>query len=111
MAKGHRRAPLLANVIGSTHREPFVTSGSYEGLKAGDAFLLCSDGVWSYFTEAEVAAVCCKNTPRQSAEMLIKKGGERAKGKADNMSMAILRLVEPPKEAANYTVQKMGKAV
>jgi serine/threonine protein phosphatase PrpC len=111
VAKGHRRAPLLANVIGSKHREPFVTVASYEGLQAGDAFLLCSDGVWSYFTDAEFAAVCCKNAPRQSAEMLIKKGGERAKGKADNMSMAILRLVEPPKEEANYTVKKMGKAV
>ncbi len=110
-AESHRRTPLLNNVIGNKQRAPFVTSGSVEGIQAGDAFLLCSDGLWSFFTEAEFAAVCSKNTPRQAAEMLIKKGGERAKGKADNMSMAILRLVDPPKDAANYTVQKMGKAV
>jgi serine/threonine protein phosphatase PrpC len=110
-AKGHRRAVLLNNVIGNENREPFVTSGSYDGVQAGDAFLLCSDGVWHYFTDAEFAAVCSKNTPRQAAEMLVKKGGERANGKADNMSMAIIRLVEPPKEDANYTVKKMGKAV
>ncbi len=110
-AKGHRRNPLLSNVVGNNAREPFMVISSHEGLKAGDAFLLCSDGVWSYFTDAEVGAVCGKNVPRQASEMLIKKGAERAKGKADNMSMAILRLVEPPKEAANYTVKKMGKAV
>lgn len=110
-AKGHRRAPLLSNVIGNVNREPFVMGGSYDGIQAGDAFLLCTDGLWSYFTDAEFAAVCSKNSPRQAAEMLIKKGGERAKGKADNMSMAIIRLVEPPKEAANYVVKKMGKAV
>lgn len=111
VAKGHRRSPVLSNVVGNRARQPFVTVSSYEGLKAGDAFLLCSDGVWSYFTDAEIGAACCKNVPRQASEMLIKKGSERAKGKADNMSMAILRLVAPPKEAANYTIQKMGKAV
>jgi len=43
--------------------------------------------------------------------MLINKARERAQGKGDNCSMAILKLVAPPKEEVNYTVQKLRKAV
>jgi serine/threonine protein phosphatase PrpC len=110
-ARNHRHSKLLHNVLGSGRKEPFVTLGSCSGLAAGDSFLLCSDGLWHYFTDAELAAVMARNTPRQSSELLISKAGERAHGKGDNCSMAILRLVKPPKEMPNYTVQRMGRAI
>lgn len=110
-AQSHRRSALLVNVLGNTHKEPFVTIGSCEGLAAGDAFLLCSDGLWHYFTDGELAAVTAKNTPRKASELLISKAAERAQGKGDNCTMAIVKLVAPPKEAPTYTVQKMGRAV
>ena len=110
-AKKHRSARLLANVLGNRQKAPFVTLGVYEGLQPGDAFLLCSDGLWQYFTETEMATVVARGTPRQAAEMLINKAIERARGQGDNCSMAIIKLVAPPKEAPSYTVQKMGKAV
>jgi hypothetical protein len=43
--------------------------------------------------------------------MLINKARERAQGKGDNCSMAIVKLVALPKEEPNYTVQKLRKAV
>jgi serine/threonine protein phosphatase PrpC len=110
-AKKHRSSKLLANTLGNRLKEPFVSVGSHVPLNAGDAFLLCSDGLWSYFADAELAAAVARNAPRQAAELLINKATERAAGKGDNCSMAIVKLVRPPREVPNYVVQKMGRAV
>ncbi|HAT30510.1 MAG TPA: serine/threonine protein phosphatase [Janthinobacterium sp.] len=110
-ARKHRNSKLLSNVLGNTLKEPHVTIGSHTGLGAGDAFLLCSDGLWQYFTDAELAAVLAKETPRQAGERLINKALERSLGKGDNCSMAIIKLVAPPPVEKNYTVQKMVRAV
>jgi serine/threonine protein phosphatase PrpC len=110
-ARNHRRSKLLVNMLGNSRKEPFVAIGSHEALAAGDAFLLCSDGLWHFFTDAELGAVLNKNTPRQASEKLIDKAAERAQGKGGNCTMAIVKLVKPPKDVPNYTVQKMGRAV
>jgi serine/threonine protein phosphatase PrpC len=110
-ARNHRHSKLLVNVLGNSRKEPFVAIGSHEGLDAGDAFLLCSDGLWHFFTDAELGAVLGKNAPRQASELLISKAGERAQGKGGNCTMAIVKLVRPKQDAPNYTVQKMGRAV
>jgi PPM family protein phosphatase len=110
-AKKHRSMRMLMNVLGNRQKAPFVTVGEQTGLKAGDSFLLASDGLWQYFTDAELGAVISRATPRQASEKLINKAIERAKGKGDNCTMAIIKLVTPPTEAPSYTVQRMGKAV
>jgi serine/threonine protein phosphatase PrpC len=110
-ARNHRHSKLLVNVLGNSRKEPFVTIGSVERLAAGASFLLCSDGLWHFFTDAELGAVLHKTTPRQASEMLINKAGERAQGKGGNCTMAIVKLVKPPKEVQNYTVEKMRRAV
>lgn len=110
-ARKHRQAKLLTNALGNKMREPFVLFGVQEDLKPGHAFLLCSDGLWSYFADVELATVIAKKSPREAAELLINKARERAQGKGDNCSMAIIKLVAPPKEEVNYTVQKLRKAV
>ncbi|MES2148715.1 MAG: PP2C family serine/threonine-protein phosphatase [Pseudomonadota bacterium] len=110
-AKNHRHSKLLVNVLGNSRKEPYVTIGSHEGLAAGDVFLLCSDGLWHFFTDAELGSVTRQNTPRQASEMLINKATERAQGKGGNCTMAIVKLVKLPREVPNYTVQKMGRAV
>ncbi|MGZ5790427.1 MAG: PP2C family protein-serine/threonine phosphatase [Burkholderiaceae bacterium] len=111
-AKDHKLANILVNILGSGTSEPYVTFGRRDGLKIGDAFLLCSDGLWHYFSDAELGAVIAMNAPRQASEMLIKKARERAEGTtADNCTLAIVKLIAPPKEIKNYTVQKMRRAV
>jgi len=94
-AKKHRSSRLLNNALGNTLKEPFVSVGVHEGLQAGDALMLCSDGLWQLFRPEELAAAVARNTPRQAAERLISKAAERAQGKGDNCSMAILKLVDP----------------
>lgn len=111
-AKNHRLANILVNVVGTTSGDLYVTIGRRNGLKAGDAFLLCSDGLWHYFTDAELGAAIAMNSPRQASEMLINKARERAVGSdADNCTMAIVKLVALPKEIKDYTVKKMRRAV
>ena len=110
-ARKHRNSKLLNNVLGNGFKAPFVTVGWHDGLKAGDAFLLGSDGLWQWFKDTELAAAVARNSPRQAAERLVAKAAERAQGKGDNCSMAIIKLVEVPQEAPTYIVQKMRRAV
>ncbi len=111
-AKNHRLSNILTNVLGLSSNELFVTIRRHDGLKAGDSFLLCSDGLWHYFSDAELGAAIAMNTPRQASEMLIKKARERAEGAtADNCTLAIIKLVVPPEEVKDYTAKKMHRAV
>lgn len=111
-AKNHRLTNVLVNVLGHTTTDLYVTIKRYNGLKAGDSFLLCSDGLWHYFTDAELGAAIAMNTPRQASEMLINKARERAAGTAaDNCTLAIVKLIVPPEEVKDYTAQKMRRAV
>jgi serine/threonine protein phosphatase PrpC len=99
-AKNHRKSKLLLNVIGNNRKEPFITFGQRTDLGAGDSFLLCSDGLWHFFTDAELGSAIAKSSPRQASEMLINKAGERSRGKGGNCSMAIVKLVKPTLDQA-----------
>lgn len=110
-ARKHRNSKLLNNALGNHQKAPYLSMGVHQGLRAGDAFLLASDGLWAYFTDAELAAVVQRNTPREAAEKLINKATERSLGKGDNCSMVMVKMVAPPAEEKNYVVQKMGRAV
>jgi serine/threonine protein phosphatase PrpC len=107
-----RRTGLLLNVIGTGSSDLYVTVNRHQGLKAGDAFLLCSAGLWQYFDDTELGAAIAMNSPRDAAEMLIRKARERAEGgDAENCSLAVVKLTVPPKEDKKYIVGKIKKAV
>jgi serine/threonine protein phosphatase PrpC len=110
-AKTHTLSNILVNVLGSSSAEPFITINEYNELKPNDAFLLCSDGLWHYFTDRELGAVISANTPRVAAEMLINKARERSHGRGDNCTMAIVKLAKPPKIEKNYKIEKMRRAI
>jgi len=94
-ARNHRKSKLLLNVLGNGRKDPYVTVGHHAGLAAGDVFLLCSDGLWHFFTDTELGAATARATPRQASEMLIDKAAERSQGKGGNCSMAVIKLVKP----------------
>jgi PPM family protein phosphatase len=110
-AKNHRRSHLLFNALGHDSNEPFVTIGRQHGLKPGDSFLLCSDGIWHYFKDTELARAVAVKPPREASELIIEKALERAQGKADNCTLVIVKLCKPPKEVKAYTVEKLRRAV
>jgi PPM family protein phosphatase len=101
-ARAHRKSTLLLNLLGSSRKEPFVTIGSASGIGPGDVFLLASDGLWHFFTDAELGAATSRATPRQASEMLINKAGERSQGRGGNCSMAIVKVVQPAQQAGVF---------
>ena len=111
-AQNHPLSNVLVSALGSPDHELKVTLHRHDGLKAGDSFLLCTDGLWHYFSDGELGAAIAMNSPRQASEMLINKARERTTGcNGDNCTLAIVKLVELPTEAKTYTVGQMKRAV
>jgi serine/threonine protein phosphatase PrpC len=109
-ARNHRRSKLLLNVLGNSRKEPYVTVGWQMGMAPGDQFLLCSDGLWHFFTDAELGAALARSTPRQASEMLINKAAERSQGKGGNCSMVIVKLVKAMPEGVGKFGVQTGRA-
>lgn len=91
-ALNHPQRNVLLSCLGSD-REPRIEFGCEPAPAAGDCFLLCSDGLWGYFTDFELAATLQEFPPRAAAERLIALGRQRAGGSGDNISLAIIKLV------------------
>lgn len=107
----HRLANVLVSALGAPEQEPDIAIGRHNGLRGGDAFLLCSDGLWQYFDDTELGAALAMNTPRLSSELLIGKARERAAGKeADNCTLAVIKLVDV-EPAKDYNIGKMRRAI
>lgn len=98
-AQEHPHSRVLINALGSHKKEPIITFGHRDQLQPDNAFLLCSDGLWHYFSATEMGAAIAMNSPRGASEMLIRKARERADGKGDNCSMAIVKLLHPAKKS------------
>jgi serine/threonine protein phosphatase PrpC len=88
----HPHKNYLLSCLGEKE-PPKIDFGHADNLVAGDCFLLCSDGVWSYCTDAELARMLAQQPPRAAAGMLIEQARKRAGGRGDNISVAIVRVV------------------
>lgn len=104
-AAGHRLSHVLVNVLGTSSAEIFVSIDRHDDLRPGDGFLLCSDGLWHYFSDAELGAAIAMESPRDSCELLINKSRLRAEGsKSDNCTMVVLRIQAAPDEVPRPTL-------
>lgn len=90
-ARLHPSAHRLVNAIGSA-QAPRPTLGSLSDPRAGDTFLLCSDGLWAHLSPQELAAVVTESPPREAAERLIHLARGRGRGKGDNCSLVLIKL-------------------
>lgn len=91
-------APRYKNMLVSAlgiKNEPQLDVHEEAGLAPGDAFVLASDGLWAYFSDEELGAIVAELGPREACEQLIGLARERAGGRGDNASLAIVKL-EPP---------------
>lgn len=91
----HPSRNILMTSLGG-NEVPKIDYGTAEDLQAGDSFLLCSDGLWGYFSDSEIGAVLAAYSAREASDVLINRARERARGEGDNVSVAILKLVEAP---------------
>lgn len=96
-ALAHPNRNVLVTSMGGRDA-PQIDFGETTDLQGGDSFLLCSDGLWAYFDDAELAGVIAALPARDAAETLLMRARSRANGSGDNVSVAILKLVDVPEK-------------
>jgi len=89
---------ILVSALG-INKKPKVEIGEDNSLRAGDIFLLSSDGLWAYFDDDELVEILHQMPPREASERLVSLARERAEGRGDNLSLAIIKLEPQPKAA------------
>jgi serine/threonine protein phosphatase PrpC len=94
-ANFHPQSNILMGCLG-TAKEPPIDSHVITKLQPGDNLMACSDGLWHYFTEAELGSVLAALSAREASEFLIDKARLRAKGGGDNLSVAIVKVEANP---------------
>lgn len=93
-AKRHPQRNLLIHCLGSP-QEPVCDFGAAEGLADGDCFVICSDGLWAYFSDEELGGVVSVYSAREASEILIRRARERGRPTGDNVSLIVIKLVDP----------------
>ena len=91
----HPNRNILITSLGG-NEAPRIDFGESEDVQAGDSFLLCSDGLWGYFGDAELGGVLAAYSAREASELLIDRARTRARGEGDNVSVVVLKFVEAP---------------
>ncbi len=89
-ANTHPKANILTGCAGSTD-DPPIDTHLISQMRPGDSLLACSDGVWHYFSDKELASVMSTLSARDASEFLISKARSRAHGHGDNLSLIILK--------------------
>lgn len=92
-AADHPERNILVSSLGG-REPPRLDFNECAPVQAGDAYVLCSDGLWAYFSDVELGDVVHCLSARQGCESLIQLARHRAQGGGDNLSLAIIR-VEP----------------
>jgi serine/threonine protein phosphatase PrpC len=90
-ARLHPSRALLTQALGGS-RTPVPTIGGLRDPRAGDAFLLCSDGAWSALSDVEIGDAIAASPPREALGGLLEAARARADGHGDNCSMVLLKL-------------------
>ncbi|MDR2789327.1 MAG: protein phosphatase 2C domain-containing protein [Candidatus Accumulibacter sp.] len=92
-AQAHPYHHILLSTLGS-NESPQVDVGETSDLRAGDTFVLCSDGLWGYFSDAELGAAVAARSARQASDLLIGQARTHARGSGDNASLVVIKLVQ-----------------
>jgi PPM family protein phosphatase len=104
-ANVHPQSNILMGCLG-TEDDPPMDFHYIPSLRPGDVLMICSDGVWHYFSPTELGSVLSALTPRESTEFLIDKARSRARGTGDNLSIAVVKL-EPLAETSASIARKI----
>ncbi|EXI75612.1 MAG: putative protein phosphatase 2C-type [Candidatus Accumulibacter sp. SK-11] len=90
----HPNRNILLTSLGGVEL-PKIALGETTSLQPGDTFLLCSDGLWAYFSDQELAWVISGcSSAREASELLIGRARALGNGDGDNISLAILKIVD-----------------
>ena len=98
-AIGHEQSNLLTGCLGMDMDPPIALS-SIAQLQVGDVILSCTDGLWPYFPDTELAKMVAALTPADACKQLLSLARTRAAGGGDNVSLAIVKVGAKSKPAA-----------
>ena len=109
---GRKGPQAVVEMLGNDRHTSFLSIGRHDELKAEDAFLLCSDGLWAYCSDEEMATAVALNSPRRAAEILIQLARTRGAGKdAGNCSMAIVRLLPVVAKSRSHASRPLNSMI
>lgn len=91
-AASHPNRNILMSALGSKEA-PRLEFGESRDLQPGDVFLLCSDGVWGYFSDDELAALVGQRSAADACAAIIDAARQRSDGEGDNLSIALVRVM------------------
>ena len=94
-AIAHPQRNVLTTSLGGDC-EPRIDFAQTTDLRSGASFLLCSDGLWNYFGEAELGAVIATHTASEACAILLERARLRARGEGDNASLVVVKLLAAP---------------
>jgi PPM family protein phosphatase len=89
----HPNRNVLLTSLGG-QEEPKFSFAEVVDVQGGESFVLCSDGLWAYFDDAELGGIVDAFPARKASEILLERARERGAGGGDNISLAIIKLVE-----------------
>ena len=92
-AESHPNKNLLVSCLGEEAR-PEIDFGETTPLQDGDCFMMCSDGIWAYYKTEELGQLLSTLSPKEASDALVARARERAKGRGDNCSLAIIKITE-----------------
>lgn len=93
----HPNRNILLTSLGG-NEPPRIDYGEADDVQAGDVFVLCSDGVWGYFGDAELGSLVAAYSAREASDRLIDRARTRARGEGDNASLIVIKLLEAPEK-------------
>ncbi len=93
----HPNRNILLTSLGG-NEPPRIDHGETSDLQAGDSFVLCSDGLWGYFSDTELGSMVAAYSAREASDQLINRARTRSRGEGDNVSVVIIKLLEAPEK-------------
>ena len=87
----HPNKNILVHCLGAAN-PPLIDFGGTDKLEADDTFVLCSDGLWAYYSDYELGSILASCPPRVASEQLIAMARAQGNGRGDNISLAIVKL-------------------
>jgi protein phosphatase len=89
-ARHHPDKNVITRSIGGREQVEVSTWAEPMRLRAGDRFLLCSDGMYDYIEDEEIRRVATAESPLNACRQLVDIARERGGG--DNISVVIVEL-------------------
>lgn len=88
-ARTHRLRSLITRSVG--FQSDVAVDTEIVDLKAGDAFLLCSDGLSNHVNDSEIQSVLETHDPEKAVETLVEQAN--ARGGQDNITVIVLKFL------------------